>query len=482
MYARMGINTILALITTRYALQALGVNDFGLFSVLGSIISFMGVFNTIMMSTCNRFLAVAIGKGIPKDINKTFNINLSIFLGCAAILLLIGLPLGDWYVRNNINYEGPIENVLIVFYFAVIGSVISTLATPYNGLLMAKERFFLFSFVDVAIHILRFCVVIALVYYFEQKLLIYTILQATTVALPALVYWIYCKRLFPNIIRFRFVKDKSAYKEVFSFSGWVSIGAISCVVRAQAAALLVNNFFNTAMNTALGIGNSLNHYVMMFANNLTQPMQPQITKSYAAGNYERTNELLVMSTKFSFLMMLLIGSPFFVSAEWIIHLWLGQVPPYAVNFTVLLIIDNIVMSFNMGLSLILFADGRIALYQIVINTLRLAAVGVAYLVLRKGVEPQALFYTYIAFSALIVIATQWCLYKTLHYDNKPLIKKSYIPSLSVLAMFLPIMLVPDSVHPLLRIVLAMSYLVILEFLIGLSTKERVFIINKIKRK
>lgn len=477
----MAINTLLALLTTRYALQALGINDYGLFSLMGSLISFMGVFNTIMLSTCNRFIAVSIGKGDLKDINKTFNINLSIFIGCSIVFLMIGLPLGLIYIKNYINYDGPQSNVLLVFYFSIIGSAISTLATPYQGLLMAKERFFMFSFVDVGLHVLRFAVVVLLVYYWNNKLLIYTILQASTIALPALVYLLYCKRVFPNIVRLQLVRDREAYRKVFTFSGWVSFGAVASVVRSQAAAILVNTFFNTVMNTALGIANSLNHYVTLFANNLTQPMQPQITKSYASGNYERTDQLLVMSTKFSFLLMLLIGSPFFVSAEWIVKLWLGQVPDYAVSFTVLLIIDNIVMSFNSGLSLLLFADGRIALYQIVINTLRLLAVAVAFLVLRAGFCPQALFYTYIIFSVFIVIATQWCLKKTLNYDNKVLIKKSYIPSLSVLVLFLPVLYLPSTINPLIRIIIAIIYLVGLEFFVGLGKNERTFILSKIKK-
>ena len=479
MYARMGINTILALFTTRYALQALGVVDYGLFSVLGGIITFMGIFNTIMLSTCNRFLAVAIGKGDSQNINKTFNVNLIIFIGCALVLLLLVVTIGDWYVRNKIHYSGPQENVLLVYYFSVIGSIISTLGTPYNGLLMAKERFFMFSLVDVVMHIIRFGVVLSLVFHFEEKLFVYTVLQATTISLPPIIYWIYCKRKFPEIIKFQFVRRKSDYMEVFGFSGWVAFGAISCVVRNQAAALLVNYFFNTVMNTALGIANSLNQYVTLFANSLTQPMQPQITKSYAAGNFSRTDNLLVMSTKLSFLLMLLIGIPFFLEADWLIHLWLGQVPPYAVSFTILLIVDNIVMSFNSGLSLVLFADGRIALYQIVINMLRILAVVVGYFVLKSGFSPEALFITYILFSIFIVIATQWCLKRTLNYNNRSLIYKSYLPSILTLVCTLPIFLIPHTILPPIRIGLSLLYYLVVLTFVGLNQSERKYVTNKL---
>lgn len=480
LYARMGINTILALFTTRYALQALGIADYGLFSVLGGIISFMNIFNTIMLSTCNRFIAVAIGKGDAKNINRTFNVNLIIFIGCALILTLLAVTVGDWYVRNKINYTGPQENVLLVYYFSIFGAILSTLGTPYNGLLIAKERFFLFSFVDVALHVLRFGVVLSLVFFFENKLFIYTMLQASTISIPPFIYWYYCKRKFPEILRFQLVKEKSAYKETLTFSGWVGFGAIAVVVRNQAAALLVNAFFNTLMNTALGIANSLNHYVTLFANSLTQPMQPQITKSYSAGDYSRTDTLLAMSIKLSFLLMLFIGIPFFVEAEWLIHLWLGQVPAYAVSFTLLLITDNIVQSFNSGISLVLFADGKIKLYQIVINLLRIFAVVAGYFVLKSGTSPEALFITYIVSSILIVFATQWCLKKTLNYNLGHLYKKAYLPSLFTVICTFPIMLIPDNIYAPFRIAISLIFYLIIVFWVGLNKTERVYLQGKME--
>ena len=177
-YAKMLINTVLSLLTTRYALQALGVVDFGLFSVLGSIISFISIFNTIMLSTSNRFLAVEVGKGITSDINKQFNVNLVIFICIAVYMLLFSYPIGDWYVHKYVNYDGPIEAAMMVFTLSIIGSVFSTLATPYNGLLMAKERFIVFSSVEVVTHIIKCVVAFILVFYLENKLLIYTTTMA----------------------------------------------------------------------------------------------------------------------------------------------------------------------------------------------------------------------------------------------------------------------------------------------------------------
>jgi O-antigen/teichoic acid export membrane protein len=481
-YAKIFISGILGLFTTRYALMALGVTDYGLFSVLGSFMSFMVIVKTIMVATCNRFLSVAIGKGDPEEINRVFNVNLSIFLGCALFFLIIAFPVGLWYTNNYINYDGPIENARMVFVFSIVSSLVSTIATPFDGLLMAKERFFLFSLMDVLIHIIRFVVVLLLVYCFTNKLLIYTMLNAMTTMIPLFVYFVYCKKKFPDIVKWKPVRDKKIYKEVFGFSGWVAYGAIATVGRQQGAALIINLFFNTIMNTALGIANTINTYVTMFAHSLTQPMQPQITKSYAAGNHTRTDELLIMSTKFSFMLMLLVGAPFFVGGEWLLHLWLGEVPPFASTFATLLIIDNLVMCFNSGLSPVIFADGRIALYQILINTLRLLSIVAAYIVLKIGMPPTALFYCYIAFSVIVVLATQFCMHKTLKYDMRNVYKESYLPSILTIMLFLPILLLPEIYHPLVNIIMTISYLLLLDYFIVLNKKERGYIVNFINGK
>lgn len=478
-YAKMAINTILALLTTRFALLALGVTDYGLFSILGSIISFIGVFNSVMMNSCNRFMAVAIGKGNNVEINKIFNVNLIIFIGCALLMILIAFPIGFWYIDTKINYEGLIENAYFVFSFSIVSSILSTLATPYNGLLIARERFFVFSMVDVIKHLLSFLITYILVNHYDNKLQIYTVSMSILTSLPLFVYWWYSKKCFPEITRWNFVKEKSYYKEIFSFSGWVAYGAVACIAKVQGAALLVNAFFNTIMNAALGIANSLGNYVTMFATSLTQPIQPQITKSYTVGDTERTNELLIFSTKCSFMLMLFIGTPFLVASEWILHIWLGDVPPFASTFTVLLVIDNIVLSFNSGLNNLIFASGKIALYQILINTLRLFSIVVAYFVLNAGYPAYSLLVTYIVFSVFVVLCTQWCLHKTLNYDNRILFKKSYMPSFCILLLMMPVYLYRMDIHPILDISIALIYLLVLDFTIGLTKKEKKYLLQKI---
>lgn len=481
LYAKLIITTITGLITTRYALKALGVDDFGLFSVLGSIITFIAIFNTIMLSASNRFISVAIGCGSLEETNEQFNINLTIHVAIAVITLLIAIPAGDWYILNYVHYAGSIENAVNVFHYAVIGSVISFVGVPYNGLLMAKERFWVFSLTDVVTHVLKMIVAIMLVNHFENKLDVYAFSQAGLTAVATLVYFLYCKKNFSDIVRLKVPRNKSKYKEMFLFSSWVSFGAIATVGKSQGAAILVNAFFNTAMNTALGLANTVNALIMSFANNIDKPIAPQITKSYATGNMERCTELVIMSIKFTFLVMLLISAPFLVNSYWIYNLWLGQVPDYVESFVMLVIIDALVTSLNSGLSNLIFASGKIKIYQLSINTLRLAAILGAYFALKISGEPLFLLYSYIIISIIIFFAGQMVLKRTLDFDTSILWKQSYIPCLIVSALFVPCCFIPSSFYAIPVYIAVEIYLCVLIYFIALNEHERKVILGILKK-
>lgn len=484
LYAKLGISIVCGLLTTRFSLEALGIADFGLFSVLGGLISFIAIINTVMVSTSNRFIAVAIGKGDIVETNKQFNVNLFIHVCIAFFTLIIAFPIGDWYIQSFMNYEGETTNAFMVFSLTIIGSAFTIIGIPYHGLLMARERFIVFSFVDVLSHVLKLTFTYLLVSHFEDsnKLLLYTVMTVLLTAYPPVVYALYSYRVFPDITKFSIVKDKVMYKKVFSFSAWVAYGAVATVAKAQGAALIINAFFNTVMNTGLAIANSINHYIILFSENVTKPIAPQITKSYAAGNTERTDELLIISTKFSFLLMLLIASPFLVNSEWIINLWLGKVPEYSVLFLNLIIADALIGSMNSGISNVIFASGKIKMYQIVINTLRLSAILLAYIVLRAGAPAHALYYSYIITTVTIVISNQIILHKTLGYDNTLLLKNSYLPSVIVFALFVPVLLIELPFTPFVNIIISFTYLIGVEYIVGLNKKERSYLLNIFRKK
>ena len=472
LYVRMAITSVCTLFTTRFGLQALGVVDYGLFALLGGIIAFITIINNIMVSTSNRFIAVAIGRGNIEEANKQFNVNLSLHILIALFVLVVAYPVGDWYIHRYVNYDGPISNAMMVYCITIAGCIVSFVSVPYYGLLMAKEKFIVFSGMDVFLHVVKLIVTWALLYYFSNKLLIYTLAFAILQALPTFYYMLYCCRHYSDIVHIRRVREREMYKRVFGFSAWIGVGAVAYACKVHGAAIVVNTFFNTVMNSAMGVASNLNSYIILFSQNITQPMAPQITKSYAAGNKERTDELLVMSTKYSFLLTVLMGAVFLAAPEWIMGLWLMEVPPYATVFLVLFVIDSIVMSLNSGIQNIIFASGKISLYQICTSVLNVSSIVLGYFVLRGGAPAYYLIISYIVVSVIRFFVLQWALHHTLNYDNRILWKKSYLPSLLVTLLYLPSLLVPDMSHPFLKLLFTFIYLCVIVVFVGLNQSER----------
>lgn len=478
LYVKLFVTSFLGLLTTRFALQALGVDDFGLFSVVGSVISFITIANTIMISTSNRFMATTIGKGNENEINETFNVNVIIHIVIALTILMIAYPLGDWIIQNIINYDGDVSLVLNVYHITIIGSVISVIGVPYNGLLIAKERFFVFSFTEILASIIKVVVCYLLTKHFHDKLSIYAMTICITTAFPTFVFVLYCRKIFPKIVAIRVVRNWRPYREVLGFSFWVSYGAIASVGKSQGAALVVNMFFSTIMNTALGLANSVNGILLTFANNVTKSISPQIVKSFSAGNHERSEELVVLSSRITFFLMLLVSSPFMIAPAFIFKFWLGSVPPYVVTFTILMIVDALIGSLNAGIPELIFAIGKIKNYQLIINTIFLLSVIVAYLVLRNGAPAYFLMIIYIIFTVIALIVRQIVLNRLLKFNNKKLLKESYLPCLIIVAVFIPYLYFSGIFHPILAILIGFLYLILLILLLGITPREKKMVISK----
>ena len=470
LYIRLLVVSVCGLFTTRYALQALGISDFGLFSVVGGVVSFMAIFNTIMLSTSNRFIAIAIGKNDVNEINNSFNVNFMVHVTIAIVTLMMAIPIGGWYIANYINFDGDINLAIKVFNITIIGSIISFVGVPFNGLLMAKERFFVFCFTDMISSVLKMIGAWSLLFFFEDKLIAYAVLLSVLSAYPTLVFLFYCKHKFSDYVRFRLIRDRERYYEVFKFSIWVGYGALATMGKNQGSALIVNNFFNTIMNAALGIANMVNNIVHVFAANMTKSIAPQITKTYASGDMSRCERLVVLASKVSFMGLFVIASPFFAEPEWILSLWLGEVPPYTVIFIQLLLVDALVGSLNSGIPEVIFASGKIRSYQLIINSIFLFSVFVAWLVLHLGAPAYMMIVVYIIFSLVVLIVRQVVLNRVVKFNNWRLIRESYLPALLVVLFSSPLFLI--NIQPIIDVVVVLLGVITVIYFIGFNKQDR----------
>lgn len=480
LYIRLAIVAICGLFYTRFSLQALGINDFGLFSVIASIISFASIINTIMIVTSNRFIAMAIGKNDYQGANAAFNVNLVTHIGIAFLTIILALPIGHWYIANHISYSGDLNTVRHVFDISIFATAISFIGVPYNGLLLARERFFVFCSTDVLASIFKLVSTYILIDHFEQKLLIYAVITAIMTAYPTFVFFIYCRSEFKDITRFKWVSDKTKYVETFRFSLAIGYGAIATIAKIQGGAIIINMFFSTAMNAGLAVANSVNSMLQLFANNAQKSISPQIVKSYASRNINRSVYLVCLASRITYLSMFLVSIPFLFVPELIFSIWLEDIPPYAISFTHFLIIDSLILCINAGITDFVNATGKIKAYQLIINTIITMSVIIGYCSIRNGMNPENLFYIYILFSVIVFVVRPFILVRISQFDIRRLIKESYIPvGLTTIFMMLPFAL-KSIFGPWELLAFSYLYFIGICFFFGLTAHERNVILSKCK--
>lgn len=485
LYIRLFVTSVCGFITTRFVYKALGDDNYGLYSLVGSIITFIAIINTVMVSASNRFIASSIGAGDTKRVNEIVNICLIIHGAIATLIIFAGIPIGDWYIYNFVNYNGNIEDAVVVFNISLIASAVSFIGVPYHGVLMARERFIVFCGTDIISAVAKMICCYYLIYYFENKLIVYALIMAIMTAYPTIVNFVYCNKHFKNDIKFKFIKELRKYREILSFSVWTGYGAIAQVSQAQLTAILVNAFFNTLMNTALGFANTIKSLLLMFSQNVTKSIAPQITKSYASGNNERCHKLVIISSKIGFMIMIIVSFPLITQTDYLLKLWLDGPPAFASLFIKLTIVKLLIDSLNLGIAEYIFATGKIKQYQFYINTLYLISVLFAYIVLKLGAPAYSIFYTYIVFAIITVITRQYILYKTFRFNNMELIRYSYLPSFKIAILAYLLTLIPLNVHPVIYIVILEISLILIIIFVGINKEERKIIknyIHKIKRK
>ncbi len=482
LYLRLAIVSVCGLLYTRFSLQALGANDYGLFSVVACIITFASIINTVMVVTSNRYMAMSIGKGDINECCRTFNINLLIHICIAALTVLLALPIGHWYITNFVNYNGDIRVVYAIFDISIIASALSFIGVPFNGLLLAKEKFFVFCSTDVFASIFKLIGTYLLIEHFEHKLYIYAFITAFMTVYPTLIFWGYCRHCFKEITRFTFIKDWKKYWEVIKFSSAIAYGAFALIIQTQGSALLINMFFNSAMNAGLAVATSISNILQTFANNAQKSISPQVVKSYAANNLPRCIHLVCLSSKLTYCTMLFASIPFLLIPESIFGLWLKETPPYAIIFTRLLIINILVNSINSGLSDFVFATGKIKLYQFITNSIIASSVIIGYLILKLGMPSEYLYYVYIIFSLVVTLIRPIIIKHISAFNIKTLVTESYIPAINITILFIPILLFKSNVNPFHLIILSYIYLSILVYMIALNKNERNMVTSYIKKK
>ncbi len=492
LYARLIVISIIGIITSRFILKALGESDYGLYNVVGGIVFFLALLNNVMVSASYRFIAFEIGTKDEASVNKIFNISLVIHLILAVIIILFAELFGLYYINNYLNVNpGKINDAIFVFQFSVFSTVFSVISVPFQGLIIAKEKFITTAFVEIIRSVLGLIVVGLTIFFMGNKLRLYSGLIAFISIIPPIIYFVYCKKYFKNFCSWNFQSNLNKYKEMLSYSGWTLFGATAGALEVQGSAILINLFFGTFINAGLGIANQVNNMVKTFSQSLNQAVIPQVTKSFSSGNVDRTMQLVIFSSKYTFYLMLLPSLPILLETDYILRIWLETVPQYTSILIKILILNALIYSMSAGIPSAIQATGNIKYFQIVLSVISLTGLPIAYIFFKNQYPPQTLFIVYTFIQVAILIVMQLIVKKVINFNVKEFFINAYfkmvLVALSTAPLFIIHNIFDESALRFFSItVFSVAWLLFVIYLVGINSIERVvvrkFIVNKFKSK
>jgi O-antigen/teichoic acid export membrane protein len=447
LYTSLIVTSVLGLITTRYVLLYLGVSDFGLYSVVGGIVVVMGFINSALIATTYRFIAFEMGRNEGRDVNKIFNISLIIHVVMAVFLLLLAETVGVWYVRNHLTLEvGKLDDALVVFRLSVLATAINIISIPHQGFLTAIEKFSIRSAIDIQRSVFHLVLVMLLGVYGGNKLVGYAIITTILALVASGLLIIYCKTKHAHFVSFNFQKDKYKYREMLSFSAWTLIGGAASVGKDTGSQLIINSFFGTVLNASFGIANRLNSFVNMFALNLAQVAVPQITKSHSSGDSDRSRQLVTYIGKYTFFMVYLPTLPLLLETEFLLELWLDEVPTYTVEFCRLMLITNLISAPTAGFPAAIQASGRIKWFQLFMSIIMLLALPVSYILFKIGMQPSSILIVYTSTTLINLVVGIILMKRILNFDVAYLMKNAFLKIFIILCATLPLFLLVESIE------------------------------------
>ncbi len=492
LYARLIIISIIGIITSRFILKALGESDYGLYNVVGGIVFFLALLNNVMVSASYRFIAFELGTDDESSVNKIFNISLVIHLILAAIVVVFAEIFGIYYIHNYLNVSpGKLDDAIFVFQFSVFSTVFSIISVPFQGLIIAKEKFIATAVVEVIRSVLGLVVVALIIFFIGNKLRLYAGLIAFISIIPPIIYFIYCKRFYDRLTAWNFQLKPQKYKEMLSYSGWTLFGATAGALEVQGSAILLNLFFGTFINAGLGIANQVNNMVKMFSQSLNQAVIPQATKSFSSGQLDRTMQLVIFSSKYTFFLMLLPSLPILLETDYILSVWLESVPQYTSVFIQILILNALIYSMSAGIPSAVQASGNIKFFQIILSAISMAGLPISYILFDNNYPPQALFLVYTFISIAMLLVMQVILKKLVFFNMKEFFFNAYLKMINVTLLISPLFLIKYFIEEstprfFFSAIFSLVWLLIAIYFVGINSTERDvvrnFIFNKIKRK
>lgn len=367
MYIRMLVQMAVAFYTVRVIFNVLGTNNYGIYNVVAGVIVFFTFLNNGLTSATKRYVTSEIAQGSVDRGIQVFDSCFIAHILVSAIVLLFAETLGVWLVNHVLNI--PPERIIAanwVFQFSILSAVVAIMQSPFDATIVAYEKMGIYAYFSILDVILKLAIVFALKYIEGDKLIIYSWLLFGTFIVTFLVNAIYCHNTFP-ICRCKYHKDTALLKDIFKFMSWNLLGQLAAVGTNQGVSMLINVYFNVAVNAAMGVSNQIINNVNKFVTNFQVAFNPQIIKSYTNKDFDYLQKLIVRSSKISSYLIIIFLVPLLFETPNVLSIWLGDYPPYAVEFCLLTLVSIYIDAIGAPLWMLQYSQTNIRKYQIVIS-------------------------------------------------------------------------------------------------------------------
>lgn len=438
MYLRMFVILVVSLYTTRIVFNVLGVQDYGIYSVVGGVIVFFTFINQSLAGATQRYITAELAEGTIESQRDVFSASIIAHILIGLIILILGETIGLWFLNSVMNIpENRMFAANVVYQLSVFSTFLMVLQSPFNAAIMANEKMAVYAYFSIFDVFFKLAVAFLIKVITGDKLIVYAILIFVVGIINILIYRIYCYRSF-QMCRFRNVKDKSLFKGLFSYMGWALFGTAANVGTNQGVTMLVNYYNGVIINAAMGVSNQIVAVVNQFVTNFQVAFRPQIVKYYVTEDKVELSKLTIRASRMSSYLILVLLIPVSFEIKDFLIIWLGDFPKYAVEFCILTLVCIYFESICNPLIMLITSDKSIKNYQLAISLIYSTNIVFCWIALSFGYVPYIviairLFVDFIlVFARLMLMKNRWYDFPIMEWIKKVIIKPAMVMTIPIL--------------------------------------------------
>jgi O-antigen/teichoic acid export membrane protein len=486
LYFRMLITMGVMLYTSRVVLSSLGVEDYGIYNVVGGVVAMFSFLNAAMTSSTQRFLTFEIGRGNIERLKQVFVTSVNLHILISFLVVMLAETVGFWFLQEKmVIADERMYAAMWVYHISVLTTVIAIMSYPYNAAIIANEKMSAFAYISIIDVTLKLIVAYLITIGDFDRLILYAVLVAASQLFIRFCYSIYCSKHFKET-HYYIYWNKGLFKEMLSFAAWNLWGNFAYIIFTQGLNLMLNIFFGTVVNAARAISVQVQSAISQFANNFQSALNPQITKTYAAGDLQSMNTLIFRGSKFTFLLLMLFAMPICIEIEFILNVWLKEVPDYTVIFVQLMVAMMVIDSTANPLMTAAAATGKVKKYQTVLSLVYLSNLPLSYIALKMGAEPWSVFVINTAICCVNFFVRLLLIRPMINFSIRQYINRVCSPCIlvatvsSIIPVSLHLYLPTTTVQSLVTIAIAIASVGVCSLYLGLDRHERNVIFSKIR--